>query len=177
MSLWHEMLDHPFSKNFSCLQLWIPPSNTSPNQHVVVVALNRVHKRNAISAVMWREIGEVFALLGQTGDDCRAIILTGADSTAFTAGIDISDPGIMTVGSEGDVARRGLTFLPKVRDMQRCFTAVEECPVPVIAVIQGSCIGAGVDLACACDIRICSSKAQFSVREVKIGLEIGRAHV
>lgn len=54
--------------------------------------------------------------------------------------------------------------------MQSCFTAIEECPVPVIAAIQGMCIGAGVDLSSACDIRICSDTARFSVREVKIGL-------
>ena len=54
--------------------------------------------------------------------------------------------------------------------MQKCFTAVEECPIPVIAAIQGSCIGAGVDLASVCDIRICSNTARFSVREVRIGL-------
>lgn len=159
---------HPLSKDFSCLKLWIPDSY----HHVVVVALNRIRKRNAISAVMWREIGEVFSLLGRMGDDCRAIILTGAGKMAFTSGIDISDNsfGLTTGPSDHDVARRGLSFYPQIIDMQRCFTAIEECPVPVIAAIQGSCIGAGVDLASVCDIRICSNTAQFSVREVKIGL-------
>eukprot|EP00536_Pseudo-nitzschia_multiseries_P004461 jgi/Psemu1/302611/fgenesh1_kg.74_\ len=127
---------------------------------------------------MWREIGEVFSILGRTGDDCRAIVLTGAGTKAFTAGIDIADEAFGLAAQNGDnsngrghdVARRGLRFYPQILDMQRCFTAVEECPVPVIAAIQGSCIGAGVDLASVCDIRICSSTAKFSVREVKIGL-------
>jgi len=164
---------HPLSKEFSCLKLWIPDSE----RHVVVVALDRVRKRNAISTVMWREIGEVFSILGRTGDDCRAIILTGAGTKAFTSGIDVTDESFGLAANEDsesssnyDVARKGLKFYPQILEMQKCFTAVEECPVPVIAAIQGSCIGAGVDLASVCDIRICSNTAKFSVREVQIGL-------
>jgi delta(3,5)-delta(2,4)-dienoyl-CoA isomerase len=162
---------HPLSEEFSCLRLWIPDSD----ERVVVVAMDRIRKRNAISSVMWREIGRAFSVLGRTGDDCRAIILIGAGTKAFTAGIDITDESFGLAAESGgdeshDVARRGLAFYPQILDMQKCFTAVEECPVPVIAAIQGSCIGAGVDLASACDIRICSNTARFSVREVKIGL-------
>mmetsp|Transcript_25786 Transcript_25786/g.26221 ORF Transcript_25786/g.26221 Transcript_25786/m.26221 type:complete len:224 (+) Transcript_25786:1-672(+) len=92
-------------------------------------------------------------------------------SSAFSSGIDISDPSLMMVSLDrDDIARKGLAFMPKILDMQRCFTAIEECPIPVIAVIQGSCIGAGIDMASACDIRICTKTAQFAVREVKIGL-------
>jgi len=164
---------HPLSKDFSCLQLWIPDSD----RRVVVVALDRIRKRNAISAVMWREIGNVFSILGRMGDDCRAIILIGAGTKAFTSGIDVTDESFgltadddVESSSSHDVARRGLRFYPQILEMQKCFTAVEECPVPVIAAIQGSCIGAGVDLASVCDIRICSNTARFSVREVQIGL-------
>jgi delta(3,5)-delta(2,4)-dienoyl-CoA isomerase len=54
--------------------------------------------------------------------------------------------------------------------MQDCFTALERCPIPIIAAIHGSCIGAGMDLISAADIRVCTSDAQFSVREVVMGL-------
>lgn len=164
-----QLLAHPLSKNFSFLQLCIPKAHP----HVVVVAMNRIRKRNAISSTMWREIGEVFKLLGTIGDNCRAIVITGAGTKAFTAGIDITDEAFGLNPSseqEYDVARRGLRFYPQILQMQACFTAIEECPVPVIAAIKGNCIGAGVDLASVCDIRICSSTARFSVREVKIGL-------
>lgn len=165
---------HRLSKEFSCLQLWIPDAEP----RVVVVELDRVRKRNAISSVMWREIGHVFSILGRTGDDCRAIILIGAGTKAFTSGIDVTDESFGLAGTAGesssnskiDVARRGIRFYPQIIEMQKCFTAVEECPVPVIAAIQGNCIGAGVDLASACDIRLCSTTARFSVREVHIGL-------
>jgi delta(3,5)-delta(2,4)-dienoyl-CoA isomerase len=185
-------LSHPIlSKNFSHLKIEIvtcgdddgyesshhhqqqEQEQKEPSPHIVVVTLNRIRKRNAINRIMWREIGEIFSILGRIGDDCRAVILTGAGTKAFTSGIDISDPELMMVSSDDpndDVARKGMAFLPKVLDMQRCFTAIEECPVPVIAVIQGSCIGAGIDIASVCDIRLCTRTAQFSVREVKIGL-------
>ncbi len=159
---------HPLSKEFSCLQLWIP--NSDPR--VAVVVMDRVRKRNAISTTMWKEIGRVFSVLGTNGEDCRCILLMGAGTKAFTSGIDVSDPafGLASGTDEADVARRGLRFYPQILEMQRCFTQLEECPVPVIAAIQGSCIGAGIDLASACDIRLCSTTTTFSVREVKIGL-------
>jgi len=171
---------HPLSKDFLHLQIEIITCGSSSSaattggtgsSHIVLVTLNRIRKRNAINRIMWREIGEVFSLLGRMEDDCRAIILTGAGTAAFSSGIDISDPSLMMVSLDrDDIARKGLAFMPKILDMQRCFTAIEECPIPVIAVIQGSCIGAGIDMASACDIRICTKTAQFAVREVKIGL-------
>lgn len=69
-----------------------------------------------------------------------------------------------------DTARRGLAFLPLVQEMQACFTAVETCPVPVIAALHGTCLGAGIDLACCTDIRLSSFDSIFSVREVRLGL-------
>lgn len=166
-----QLRPHPLSKDFSCLQLWTPTFDP----RVVVVVLDRIRKRNAITTVMWKEIGRVFSILGTIGDDCRAIVLTGAGTKAFTSGIDVTDQGFGLSDTNGDeesldVARRGLRFYPQILEMQQCFTAVEECPLPVIAAIQGNCIGAGVDLASVCDIRLCSPTAVFSVREVKIGL-------
>jgi delta(3,5)-delta(2,4)-dienoyl-CoA isomerase len=138
---------------------------------IVIVTLNRPKKRNAISAAMWKEIGQVFSSLGRMGDDCRCVIIKG-EGKAFSAGLDISDPSILMDDKEGpdDPARRGISFLPKIREMQHCLTAIEECPVPVIAAIHGNCIGAGVDLATCCDIRLAQIGSLFSVREVQIGL-------
>lgn len=160
------MKPHPLDDEFRYLKLSVPLECS----HVVIVALNRPHKRNAINRKMWLEIGDCFSRLGSRGDDCRCIIVIGIGK-AFSAGIDISDTELMQSEVENeDFVRAGLAFLPKIRDMQRCFTAIEECPVPVIAAIHGNCIGAGVDLACCCDIRMAQTKATFSVREVRIGL-------
>jgi delta(3,5)-delta(2,4)-dienoyl-CoA isomerase len=161
-----ETKPHPLDKDFRYLKLSIPAN--SPN--VTIVILDRPKKRNAISAALWREIGEAFRRLGRLGDGCRCIMLVG-NGKAFTAGIDVSDPSFFPDPDAGqDIAREGLTFMSKILDMQRCFTAIEECPVPVVAAIHGSCIGAGVDLASCCDVRLCAPGSIFSVREVRLGL-------
>lgn len=146
---------------------------------LVIVSLNRPRKRNAINSKMWREIGDAFCCLSALGgkDDCRCILLVGKGKS-FCSGIDISDPnfGFMDLGNDGDddnkidTARKYLSFRPKILEMQSCLTAVEECSVPVIAAIHGSCIGGGIDLACCADIRICSPTTKFSIREARLGL-------
>jgi Delta3,5-Delta2,4-dienoyl-CoA isomerase len=157
---------HKIDPNFRFLSIQIPDS--SP--HVAWVSLNRPNKRNAISAAMWKEIGAAFSQLGRLGDNCRCVVICG-EGKAFTAGLDISDSSILTTGSEGmDAARRGLSFLPKIIEMQASLSAIEECPLPVIAAIHGSCIGAGVDLISCCDIRLAQVGSMFSVREVQLGL-------
>jgi delta(3,5)-delta(2,4)-dienoyl-CoA isomerase len=121
---------------------------------------------------MWKEIGSAFSQIGTLGDDCRAVLLMGTGK-AFCGGIDISDPAFMMPSSDetDDVARRGMGFLPQILEMQRCFTAVETCPVPVVCYIHGFCIGGGIDLACCADIRLCdAATATFSVKEVQLGL-------
>ena len=121
---------------------------------------------------MWKEIGQVFHLIGTTGDGCRCVLLMGAGK-GFCAGIDVSDTdlsGFLTAdedtNKENDIARRYLSFRPKILELQRAFTAVEECPLPVVACLHGTCLGAGVDLACCADIRLCSASTTFSIREV-----------
>lgn len=134
---------------------------------------------------MWKEIGLAFHTLGSIGDDnCRCILLVG-NGKSFCSGIDISDPdfGFMDMGNHRasnednehnekrmDVARKYMSFRPKILEMQNCLTAIEECAVPVVVAIHGSCIGGGIDLICCADIRICSPLTRFSVREARLGL-------
>jgi delta(3,5)-delta(2,4)-dienoyl-CoA isomerase len=122
---------------------------------------------------MWKEIGEAFRHLGTIGDGCRCIILRGSGK-GFSAGIDLTDEkffsGISGDDDSTDVARRSLAFRSQILEMQAAFTAVEQCPVPVVASIHGACIGAGIDLVCCADVRVCSPDAKFSVREVRVGL-------
>eukprot|EP00980_Cylindrotheca_fusiformis_P028965 scaffold22680_cov107-Cylindrotheca_fusiformis.AAC.34 len=138
---------------------------------VVLVQMNRPRKRNAMNSDFWKEIGLVFDRLGRVGD-CRCIVISGVGKS-FSAGIDVTDTKFFSFGDSentSDAARSGIAFLPQILEMQRCFTALETCPVPVIAAIHGNCIGAGIDLACCCDIRLCAPGTVFSVREVKLGL-------
>ncbi|KAL3916113.1 MAG: hypothetical protein SGILL_005329 [Bacillariaceae sp.] len=176
---------HPtLSGKYKMLKVWISLERENQNKnklhHILIVQLHHPAKRNAINSQMWKEIGSIFhdeiPYLEET--DLRCIILTGSPK-CFTAGIDWSDtklfPSTTTTISQKssrmvDPARKGLSFLPQIRDMQHCFSSIEKCPVPVICGIDGYCIGAGIDLACCCDIRLCTLQSVFSVREVKIGL-------
>jgi len=162
-------LDHlakPHSLNHTVEYLNV--STLKDNKNVVIVTLNRRKKRNAINAKMWKEIGYVFSRIGRLGDGCRAVLLLGAGES-FCSGIDIMDPIFHMIPSD-DVARRAISFMPKILEMQRCLTEIEKCPVPVICAMQGFCVGAGIDMACCADIRLCSTKTKFSIREVKVGL-------
>ena len=126
---------------------------------------------------MWKEIGDAFASIGTTGDGCRCVLLIGSGK-GFCGGIDVTDEKFFAgIGSNGDgdsdstdTARKSIAFLPQILQMQAAFTALEECPVPVVAAVHGACVGAGIDLVCCADVRVCSSDARFSIREVRLGL-------
>lgn len=123
---------------------------------------------------MWKEIGQAFCQLGAIGDACRCILLRG-NGKGFCGGIDMTDEkffsGILSGDDDNsDLARKSLAFRPQILEMQAAFSAVEECHVPVVAAIHGACVGAGIDLVCCADVRVCSPNAKFSVREVRLGL-------
>lgn len=143
---------------------------SKPADFVCQVELNRPDKRNAMNPTFWREIRECFNALAQD-PDCRSIVITGAGKL-FTSGLDLTESGIDFHSDEGnqDVARRAFHLKRKILEYQNSFTAIEQCPKPVIVAIHNGCIGGGVDLICACDIRYCSKDAWFQVKEVDIGL-------
>ncbi|KFO71678.1 hypothetical protein N303_10009, partial [Cuculus canorus] len=116
-----------------------------------------------------REMVECFQDIAQDSST-RAVVIAGAGSV-FTAGIDLSDLGREFLAVEGeDTARRAWKLRQKIQEFQETFSVLEKCPKPVIAAVHGACIGAGVDLISACDIRYCSEDAWFQVKEVDIGL-------
>ena len=178
---------HPLSGAFRYVNLYT--DKACPQ--VLVVALARPRKRNALNARLWKEIGLVFDAIGNNNNKdslsaIRSVLLIG-EGKGFCGGIDVTDisffPHTSAVralrGKQGDnddkdnnddVALVGLKFLPLLRQMQASFTALETCPVPVVAAIHGSCIGAGVDLVTAADVRLTTANATFSVREVALGL-------
>ena len=132
--------------------------------HVLLVELNRPRKRNAINWVMWSELRECFASL-QSLDTLRVVLLTGGESASFCGGIDISEFG--SGRDQGaDTARSALRIRRKVIEMQQAFDAMEALSVPVVACVHGACVGAGVDMITACDVRWASADAFFCVKEV-----------
>ena len=104
------------------------------------------------------------------------VLLTGGSAKHFTAGIDLADHADLLMdqssadGEPQDPARRAWALRRMVKRYQEAFTAVERCPKPVVAAVHGACIGAGVDIICAADVRLASADAYFCVKEVAVGL-------
>ncbi|MBN3310496.1 ECH1 protein, partial [Amia calva] len=136
---------------------------------VTHVELNRPAKRNAMNKAFWREMVECFSQISED-PECRAVVVSGAGKT-FTAGIDLMDmASIFMQSEEGDTARAAWKLRRTIQLYQDTFTVIEKCPKPVVVAVHGACVGAGVDLISACDIRLCSQDAWFQIKEVDIGL-------
>jgi len=131
------------------------------------VELARPQMRNAMNWRFWQELKQVFDALA-ADSDCRAIVLS-ARGKSFSAGLDLTDAANIPPKSE-DPARTGLKFISHLAVMQDGVTAVESCLKPTIVVVQGACVGAGVDLITACDVRLCSADAFFCIKEAAVGL-------
>ncbi|MFP6654000.1 MAG: enoyl-CoA hydratase-related protein, partial [Myxococcota bacterium] len=136
--------------------------------------LDRPEKRNAMSPPMWKDLPGALSALASDGET-RAIILAGKGKS-FCVGLDLVMMGAGASGDGGEFAQplsgaeANLRQLEITREFQRCISAIAETPIPVICAIHGHCLGAGIDIATACDIRLASKDAIFSVRETKIGI-------
>jgi enoyl-CoA hydratase len=133
------------------------------------VFLNRPEKRNAMNPPGWTETPSIFQDLDED-PEIRAVILAGKGS-CFSAGIDLMSmvsvvPELMDSGQQGGVK---WSLIKKIHALQETMSCIERCRKPVIAAIHGFCIGAGLDMASACDIRLASRDATFSLKEAAIG--------
>jgi enoyl-CoA hydratase len=135
---------------------------------VAHVQVNRPEKRNAMNAAFWEEIEEIFTYL-DAADEVRAIVLSGAGAH-FSAGIDLAMLAQVAASFGPDVGRNARLLRRKILGLQGALTAVEQCGKPVLAAIQGYCIGGAVDLIACCDMRYCSEDARFSIKEVDMGM-------
>jgi enoyl-CoA hydratase len=136
--------------------------------HVATVTLNRPEQLNAMNRAMFREIGEAFRWLDEQ-PGVRAIILS-ANGKHFTAGLDLKESGNIMEANKGDPARVREKIRRHILHLQDCFTALEECRAPVIAAVHGACLGGGIDLVTACDIRIASNDAWFAIQEINVAI-------
>ncbi len=141
---------------------------------VATLWLDRPEKLNALHRALWSSIPAAVAEL-DADPEVRVIVLAGRGK-AFCAGIDLIDhaPSMATGGSlsgkgESVVGKR-LALLDDIRRYQDTCSSFANTDKPVIAAVHGACIGAGMDLITACDIRIASADAKFSVRETRIAM-------
>ncbi|MCV7303349.1 crotonase/enoyl-CoA hydratase family protein [Mycobacterium barrassiae] len=138
--------------------------------NVAQVTLIGPGKGNAMGPDFWAEMPEVFAEL-DADREVRAIVLTGSGKN-FSYGLDLLAMGgtLSDVLAEGATARPRSEFHKTILRMQGAINAVADCRTPTIASVHGWCIGGGVDLISAVDIRYASADAKFSVREVKLAI-------
>ncbi|BBX49193.1 crotonase/enoyl-CoA hydratase family protein [Mycolicibacterium poriferae] len=139
--------------------------------HIAQVTLIGPGKGNAMGPAFWAELPVVFADL-DADPDVRAIVLTGSGRN-FTYGLDLAAMGgtlAGVMGGDGATAKPRADFHKHLKSMQQSITAVADCRTPTIAAVHGWCIGGGVDLISAVDIRYASADAKFSVREVKLAI-------
>lgn len=136
---------------------------------IAVVEFNRADKANAFDLVMWEELREAMQWVDAT-PDARVAILRGAGEH-FTAGIDLAVlAGLRSQVADHCAARASEKLRRLILDLQEVVGSIERCRKPVIAAIHGACLGGGVDIVTACDIRHCSVDALFSVKEVDVGM-------
>ena len=138
--------------------------------HVAWVALNRPEKANAMNMPMWDELQQCF----EWADDepcVRAVVICG-EGKNFCAGIDLGMLQELTAEKNTipEAARQAEWFRRRIMRLQENLTAIERCRKPVLAAIQGNCVGGAVDLISACDMRYCCDGAVFSIKEADLGI-------
>ncbi len=154
--------------NYKCFDVTI-------DERIAHVVMNRPEKRNSMIPDFWEELPHIIRDLDDNAR-ARAIVIS-ATGPHFSAGLDISAFSAGANGAGGDVMQqrrerrqRGAAFYSNVSRMQESFSALEKCRVPILAAIQGGCIGGGVDLVTACDIRYATEDAFLTIFETNIGL-------
>jgi len=156
--------------------------DVSIEDQIAHIKMIRPDKRNSMIPAFWDELPEIVEDI-DANSRARVIVISST-GPHFSAGLDISafNAGgtpevIATDAKEGEAEarkraklQRALAFQHQLRVMQRSFSCLEECRVPVLAAIQGGCIGGGVDLVTACDMRFATEDAFLTIFEINVGM-------
>jgi enoyl-CoA hydratase/carnithine racemase len=133
------------------------------NGPAATIVLNRPAKRNAMTLDMWRRVPDLVGEALAHGTT-RLLVLRG-NGGAFSAGADIAEFPQAYASAEAAIANQ--------KTIQAAMTAVEQCPLPTLAAIDGACYGGGCGLALACDLRFATTGASFAITPAKLGLVYG----
>ncbi len=137
--------------------------------HVATVWLCNPEKRNAMGPEFWEQLPQVMNSLSKDPEVRAAVI--AAEGPAFTVGLDLkSMMGTLQPKPGMSQAQTRMLLLDEIDRLQGAISSVADFALPTVAAIHGWCIGGGVDLTSACDIRLASKDAKISVRETKIGI-------
>ncbi len=140
------------------------------NAHVATLWLDDAARRNAFGPALFADLPRAMTALAEDAD-VRAVVIA-AKGPAFTVGLDLKTMGQMLIQQEAAAspALQRMRSYQELKALQAAIDAVAACPKPVIAAVHGYCIGAGIDLITACDIRLASADATFSVRETRMAI-------
>jgi enoyl-CoA hydratase/carnithine racemase len=131
----------------------------SIDDRIATLTIDRPQRRNAMSYQMWQALPELMAEV-RASDSVRVVVIRGTEH--FSAGADISEFGTLRSGAEG-----GRRYADAVHAGER---AIAELPLPTVAAITGFCIGAGCEIALACDMRVAADNARLGITPAKLGI-------
>ena len=131
---------------------------------IATVVLSNPGKRNSLTVAMWRELARAMANLS-ADDELRCVVLRGAGTEAFAAGADIAE-----FATARDNAEQGQRYHREY--VHGALKAVGACRHPTVAMIHGPCVGGGLEIACACDLRISGRSGRFGVPISRLGFAI-----
>ena len=123
---------------------------------------------NTMNRAFWPEMVAVFGEIEQ--DPSARVVVFSAHGKHFSSGLDLNDFAVGLMASEGEPSRKAEALRRTVLHMQDSMSVVDRCRLPVLVAVQGACIGGGIDLISACDIRYCAADAFFSIQETNIGM-------
>ena len=140
--------------------------------HVATLTLDRPEARNAMGEEFFADLATAVAAIN-ADPEVRAVVVDAA-GPHFSVGLDLKAVALTMGGGSGEgkssQATKAMRFLASLKPWQQSITAIAESPKPFIAAVHGYCIGGGVDLIAACDVRYASADAIFSVREAKVAI-------
>ena len=135
---------------------------------VTRLTLSRPERMNTMTPAFFPALRDAVVRLNAEGR--TRVLVIDSSGKHFSAGmaLDVFGGDALTLGTRD--ARRRLAFQDGLRQLMHCFDVIEQARFPVIAAIQGACVGGALDLACVCDLRVCSADAFFTVQEIHIGM-------
>lgn len=139
----------------------------STTDHIAHLVLNRPEAMNTMHPTFWRELDEVLTQLHKAGD--ARVLVISSTGKHFSAGMALETfSGAIAMDDQSPEGRAAIFDM--LADMQATFTKLETLRIPVIAAIQGGCIGGAVDMVTACCIRYATADAFFCIQEINIGM-------
>lgn len=135
---------------------------------IAIVSMNRPDKANGMTPDFWADLPRLMSELGR--DETVRVAVIRGEGRHFTGGMDLAAFAEIAKLFESEPGRAAYAMRDTILRLQDAFNAVERARFPVIAAVHGACIGAGIDMITACDLRVASEDAYFSIEEIHIGM-------